>query len=84
MQAEVRLGAVSAKASPPWPEISCAVDDRHNDDVFDAHPVDDSVVADEKFSLFLTPELRNLPATIRQSRERFRCFEQVVDKLGGS
>ena len=78
-RAEVRstaeLGAVSAKASPPRPEVSCAVYDGHNNDVFHAHPVYDSVIADEQFSVLVTPEFRKPPATIRQRRERLRRFQ---------
>jgi hypothetical protein len=60
------------------------MDEHYDDDLVGACSIDKAVVSDEQLSVFTTPELWNPAATIRQGRERFRCFEKIGDESASS
>jgi hypothetical protein len=60
------------------------VNERDDNDVIDAHSIDETIFANEQLAILSTPQLRDTAAAIGQGRQRLRGFQKIGYEPGGS
>lgn len=77
-------GAVSAKTPPPSSKVSCTVDERNDNDLFDGYPIDETVISNEQLTVLIPSQFWHPAAALRQVRERLRRFQKIGNEPGSS